>query len=148
MAGAQNRLSGGDLDDERIGASRRRSDIADFFRGSRNASLLVAGPDGVRGTADDVFAPTGETLLQIQNRVLPLGTTIHGVTVLNDSTRVPLYLSTAGWFAFDFQGGMPLSEQWQLTFGVQNLFDRNYRHHGSGVDMPGINGYAGLRFTW
>ncbi|MCW5963023.1 MAG: TonB-dependent receptor [Bryobacterales bacterium] len=148
MAGAQRLLSGGDLDDERIGASRRRIDIADFFRGSRNASLLTAGPDGLPGTGDDVFAPTGETLLQIQNRVLPIGATIYGVTVLNDSTRVPLYLTTQGWFALDVQGGMPLSERWQLTFGVQNLFDRNYRHHGSGVDMPGVNGYAGLRFTW
>ncbi|MCU0228460.1 MAG: TonB-dependent receptor, partial [Bryobacterales bacterium] len=89
MAGAQNRLSGGDLDDERIGASRRRTDIADFFRGSRNAALLSAGPDGGMGTADDVFVPTGETLMQIQDRVLPLGATINGVTVLNNSSRVP-----------------------------------------------------------
>ncbi len=148
MAGAQERLSGGDLDDERMGASRRRSDIADFFRGSRNAALLTAGPDGVMGTADDVFGPTGETLLQIQDRVLPLGASLNGVTVMNNSTRVPLYLSTAGWFALDVQGGLPLGERWQLTMGVQNLFDANYRHHGSGIDMPGFNAYAGLRFLW
>lgn len=148
MAGAQNRLSGGDLDDERIGASRRRSDIADFFWGSRNAALLSAGADGIPGNADDLFTPTGETLLQIQNRVLPLGATVNGVTVLNDSTRVPLYLSTAGWFTVDVQGGLPLTERWNLTFGVQNLLDRNYRMHGSGVDMPGLHAYTGLQVRW
>lgn len=148
MAGQQDRLSGGDLDDERIGASRRRSDIADFFRGSRNAALLAPGVDGILGSSADIFVPTGETLAQIQDRVLPLGATINGVVVLNDSTRVPLFLNTAGWFAMDIQGGMPLSEHLHLTFGIQNLFDKNYRQHGSGVDMPGFNGYAGLRFTF
>ena len=62
MSGAQDRLSGGDRDDERIGASRRRQDIADFYNSARGAQVQ-----------------TGETLLQIQNRVLP------GVS---DSTRV------------------------------------------------------------
>ncbi|MDZ7636824.1 MAG: TonB-dependent receptor [Bryobacterales bacterium] len=148
FAGAQTRLSGGDLDDERIGASRRRSDIADFFRGSRNAALLVPGADGIPGNADDLFLPTGETLRQIQDRVLPLGATIQGVTVANDGTRVPLYSSTAGWFAADILGGYPLTERMQLNFGVQNLFDANYRQHGSGIDMPGTNAFAGLSYSW
>jgi outer membrane receptor protein involved in Fe transport len=43
---------------------------------------------------------------------------------------------------------MPLGERWQLTMGVQNLLDANYRHHGSGVDMPGANAYVGMRFLW
>lgn len=148
FAGAQRRLSGGDLEDERIGASRRRSDIADFFRGSRNEALLSPGADGIRGTADDLFTPTGETLRQIQDRVLPLGATIYGITVANDGTRIPLYDSTAGWLAVDVLGGYPLGERVQLNLGVQNLFDANYRHHGSGIDMAGVNAFLGIRFTW
>jgi outer membrane receptor protein involved in Fe transport len=148
FAGAQRRLSGGDLEDERIGASRRRSDIADFFRGSRNEALLSPGADGIRGTADDLFTPTGETLRQIQDRVLPLGATIYGITVANDGTRIPLYDSTAGWLAVDVLGGYPLGERVQLNMGVQNIFDANYRHHGSGIDMPGVNAFVGIRFTW
>lgn len=148
FAGAQRRLSGGDIDDERIGASRRRSDIADFFRGSRNEPLIGAGGDGVFGTADDVFQPSGETLRQIQDRVLPLGAVIEGVTVLNDGVRIPLHGSTAGWFAFDVLGGIPLTERIQLNLGTQNLFDANYRHHGSGIDMPGLNAFAGVSYAW
>lgn len=148
FAGAQRRLSGGDLEDERIGASRRRSDIADFFRGSRNEALLSPGADGIRGTADDLFTPTGETLRQIQDRVLPLGATIYGITVANDGTRIPLYDSTAGWMAVDVLSGYPLGERVQLNMGVQNIFDANYRHHGSGIDMPGVNAFLSIRFTW
>ncbi|MDX1981476.1 MAG: TonB-dependent receptor [Bryobacteraceae bacterium] len=128
-AGAQQRLSGGDLDDERIGASRRRQDIADFFAGSRIAPYISGGR----------FTPTGETLTEIQNRVLP------GV---DNSTRVPLYTSTAGWMMMEVRGGVPLGERLQLTVGVSNLLDRNYRTHGSGVDAPGAGVYANLQYRF
>ncbi|MBY0374808.1 MAG: TonB-dependent receptor, partial [Bryobacteraceae bacterium] len=117
FAGAQRRLSGGDFDDERIGGARSRNDIAAFVAGAR-------------------FVPTGETLRQIQDRVLP------GVA---DGVRVPLYTSTAGWITANLQAGWSLNEQWSLVGGVSNLFDRNYRIHGSGTDAPGANAFLGLR---
>ena len=58
IAGPQDNFSGGDLTDERIGAARRRSDIADFFRGGLISPHVIPGGDGQYGTADDVFAPT------------------------------------------------------------------------------------------
>lgn len=148
FAGSQYRLSGGDIDDDRIGASRRRSDIATFFKGGFAAPYLLAGTDGKLGTADDIFSPTGETLLQIQNRVLPIGTTINGAKVVNDNTRMPLYLGTDGWWTLDFAGGMSLGERTRLNFGLSNFLDRNFRMHGSGVDASGINGFLGLRFSF
>jgi len=135
-AGAQERLSGGDNDDERIGASRRRRDIADFFRGSRVAPCL--------DPATGVFRPTGETLAQIQNRVLPLGALINGVRVVDDNTRVPLYRSTPGWVTLHLRSGIPLGERWQALAAVENLLDRNYRTHGSGIDAPGVHLYLSL----
>lgn len=138
-SGGQGRLSGGDLDDERIGASRRRRDIADFFRGSRVEPLV---------DASGVFVPTGETLRRIQDRVLPLGAIVNGMRIVDDNTRVPLYLATAGWATLNVRAGMPLGERWSLLLALDNLLDRNYRVHGSGVDAPGINGYAGIRFLF
>ncbi len=142
FAGAQNRLSPEDFDDERMGASRRRSDIASFFNGGLISPYLS------RTGSTLVFSPTGESLRQIQDRVLPLGTLINGVTVLNDSSRVPMLNRTAGYLVVDLRGGFPISERWNLSFGVQNLADRNYRIHGSGVDMNGINAFMGVHFTF
>lgn len=129
-AGAQRRLSGGDIDDERIGASRRRQDIADFFNGSRVAPFLDSGGR---------FAPTGETLRQIQDRVLP------GIA---DSVRVPLYTSTAGWFSTAVRAGIPLGERLTLQAALENLFDKQYRVHGSGIDSAGRNAYLAIRYAW
>ena len=139
-AGAQSRLSGGDRDDERIGASFRRADIAAFFLGSRVAALT--------DPATGVFRPTGETLLQIQNRVLPIGATIHGARIVDDSSRAPLYLSTAGWAIAGVRSGFPLGERWQVHGGIENVLDKNYRYHGSGVDAPGVNAWMGVSFAF
>jgi hemoglobin/transferrin/lactoferrin receptor protein len=148
FAGSQYRLSGGDIDDDRVGASRRRSDISTFFKGGYVSSYLLPGPDGKLGTADDLFSPTGETLKQIQDRVLPIGATINGVTIVNDSTRVPLYLGTDGWWTLDVTGGWNLGECTRLNFGLTNIRDKNFRSHGSGVDAAGFNAFAGLRYSF
>ena len=148
FAGAQSELSGGDITDERIGAARRRSDIADFFRGGRIAPFLVPGPDGLVGTTDDVFQPTGETLLQVLDRVLPIGATINGVTVVNDGTRVPLYTRTPGFASVSVRAGVSLTDYLDVTLALSNALDRNYRVHGSGVDAPGRCFFAAVRLSY
>jgi hemoglobin/transferrin/lactoferrin receptor protein len=147
-SGAQQRLNGGDIDDDRIGASRRRSDIADFFAGGVVSGHLLAGADGRLGTADDIFSPTGETRIQIQNRVLPVGSTINGVTVVNDTTRVPLFIRNAGWFTVDVRAGLPLGRRYSVMVAVTNLMDRNYRVYGSGIDAPGFSAFAAFRLSF
>jgi outer membrane receptor protein involved in Fe transport len=119
-SGAQDRLSGGDRDDERIGASRRRQDIADFYNSARAAQVRTA-----------------ETLLQIQNRVLP---------GLPDATRVTLFNNTPGWASVDFRAGLPLTETLTVEAALTNIADRNFRVHGSGIDSPGRS--AHLQFRW
>ena len=144
LSGAQDQLSGGDLTDERIGAGRRRSDITDFFRGGRIASYLQAGPDGILATADDVFGPTGETVAQIRDRVLPIGATINGVTVVTDATRVPLYTATPGFAVLHLRAGLRITRQLNATIALTNALGKSYRVHGSGVDGPGRGVAAGL----
>jgi outer membrane receptor protein involved in Fe transport len=148
FTGSQYNLSGGDIDDDRLGASRKRSDFSTFFKGGYVSQYLMAGSDMKFGTADDIFSPTGETLKQIQDRVLPIGATINGVKIINDSTKVPLYLGTDGWWTLDLIGGWNLGENSRLNFGLTNIRDTNFRSHGSGVDAAGLNAFAGLRYSF
>jgi hemoglobin/transferrin/lactoferrin receptor protein len=120
-AGAQRLLSGGDLSDERIGAERSRNDIAAFFTGGRLSPYVAGG----------IFTPTGETLQEIQDRVLP-----RSVAPL-DTTRVPLFTSTPGFAVFHIRAGLRFWENSTVTIDCRNLLDRNYRGHGSGIDAPG-----------
>ncbi len=145
LVGAQKRLSGGDITDERIGAAIRRSDIASFFRGSLLRPYVRAGADGAFGTADDVFTATGETLLQIQNRVLPIGAGVNGVRITDDNSRAPMFLKTAGYATLNLRGSLRLAENAHLDLAAMNLLDKNYRTHGSGMDAPGRNLFVRLR---
>lgn len=79
---------------------------------------------------------------------LPLGATINGVKITDDNARVPLFLKTPGHTMLHVRGGMQLSERVGLSFGLMNLFDRNYRVHGSGVDAPGLDLFVGLRYSF
>ncbi len=148
LSGAQKELSGGDVTDERIGAARRRTDISDFFRGGLIRPFLSAGNDGSFGTADDVFALTNETVAQIRDRVLPIGATINGVTIVDDGTRVPLYLDTSAFASLSLEAGVSITSNLNLNLAITNVLDRNYRIHGSGVDAPGINVYARLTASY
>ncbi len=145
VVGAQERLSGGDITDERIGAAIRRSDIASFFHGSLLRPFLRAGADGALGTTDDLFAATSETLLQIQNRVLPIGATINGVRLTDDNSRAPAFVKTAGYVTLHLRGSLRLTENLHLDWAAMNLLDKNYRSHGSGMDAPGRNLFVRLR---
>ena len=148
FSGAQKNLSGGDVTDERIGAARRRTDISDFFQGGLISSFVQPGPDGRRGTPDDLFAPTNETAAQIRDRVLPIGATVNGVTIVDDGTRVPLYTETPAFASVNLEAGVPIRPNLHLNLALVNVLDRNYRVHGSGVDAPGINVYVGVRVTY
>ncbi|MFN0085139.1 MAG: TonB-dependent receptor domain-containing protein [Blastocatellia bacterium] len=148
LAGAQTRLSGGDLTDERIGASFRRRDISDFFRSARVSAWVIAGADGRLGTADDVFSPTGETLAQISDRALPVGAIVNGARITDDASRAPLFLKTPGYAALHLRGSWRLSENAHVDFAVRNLLDKNYRIHGSGIDAPGRDLAVRLRYQF
>lgn len=55
----------------------------------------------------------------------------------NDS-RVPDG-GEAAWQTANVRGGVNLQEWGELTLGLYNIFDQNYRVLGSGVDAPGID---------
>jgi outer membrane receptor protein involved in Fe transport len=126
-AARQQRLSTLDLDDRRIGGGRSRASIASFFNnGARARGLVGAGPDGRAGTADDVLLATGETLAQVQDRVLGPGV-----------ASAPLYAALPGYGVFGLRGVVRLGQGHELFVDFENIADHNYRGISWGLDAPG-----------
>ena len=55
---------------------------------------------------------------------------------------------TSGWGIFGLRASWDYRDVWQFTLGVDNILDKRYRLHGSGLDAPGHNWYASLRRVW
>lgn len=127
FAFAQRRLSPGDLSDARIGALRSRESIAEFFTAGATVLGLVQ---------NGVLTATGETLSEVQDRVL------------GDANSATLFDETPGFLAFGARAGWQLHSNVELTVITENLTDRNYRWHGSGVDGPGANAQVRLHYTF
>lgn len=120
----QDRFSDADIGDARIGASRTPASIAVFFNGTAvDRSLVQSG----------VLLATGETLAQVQARVL------------GGSPLLAMFTETPGFVALGVRGGIRLGSHLDLTLIGENLSDRNYRLHGSGVDEPGASVVTRLR---
>jgi hemoglobin/transferrin/lactoferrin receptor protein len=127
FAADQGRLSTLDLEDRRTGATRTRTNIKNFFyNGAAARGWVSAGPDGVFGNADDVLIKTGETLSQVQNRVLGVG--VDGA---------PLYTKVKGYVTVNVRGGFRIKSRHEITFDLENLGDVNYRGIAWGIDAYG-----------
>jgi hemoglobin/transferrin/lactoferrin receptor protein len=127
FARTQTRLASGDLSDARIGARRTRATITSFFNGTAtNVGLVQHGR----------LVPTDEALAQVLTRVL--GT----------AGAAPLYTETPGFFVLGLRGGLHLGANLDLSVLADNLTDRNYRWHGSGVDAPGIGVQTRVRYRF
>lgn len=59
------------------------------------------------------------------------------VTDVTDTQRIPPG-GTPGYGAWTLRGGYAVTEQLILTLGVENVFDKDYRVHGSGQNEPGL----------
>jgi hemoglobin/transferrin/lactoferrin receptor protein len=131
-------LSSLDLEDRRTGAFRSRNNIQNFFRNGATArGLIAAGTDGRFGTADDILRSTGETLLQVQNRVLGAGV-----------TGAPLFTAIPGFMTLNLRGGVKFNERHEMMLDFENLTDRNYRGISWGLDASGrgVSVRYGYRF--
>ena len=120
-ANDQERLSSLDLSDRRTGAARSRGNIGSFFQNGATVRGLVRG---------GILLATGETLAQVQNRVL------------GAAASAPMYTRLNGYATFNLRAGWRLGERQDLLFEVENIFDRNYRGISWGIDAPGRGLYA------
>jgi len=55
---------------------------------------------------------------------------------------------TSGWGILGARGTWDARGGWQFTLGIDNVFDKRYRVHGSGLDAPGRNLMVSVRKTW
>jgi hemoglobin/transferrin/lactoferrin receptor protein len=122
----QPHLSSLDLGDRRSGAGRSRASIQAFFRnGARARGWVTAGADGIANNADDILLATGETLQQVQDRVLGVG--------VNSSA---LFTEIPGYAMVGVRTGARFGRH-ELLIDFENLTDENYRGISWGVDAPG-----------
>ncbi|MCS6885900.1 MAG: TonB-dependent receptor [Acidobacteriota bacterium] len=134
LADRQERLSSLDLADRRTGATRSRSSIAAFFQnGARVRGLISPGPDRRFGTADDQLIPTGETLAQVQNRIL------------GSLQSAPLFPYLPGYGLVGMRGGVKIGENDSLIFDFSNIADKSYRSVSWGIDGAGRS--IAIRYT-
>lgn len=55
---------------------------------------------------------------------------------------------SAGWAIIGATANWSPTDVWQITFSADNLLDKRYRVHGSGIDAPGRNFSIMFRTTW
>lgn len=51
---------------------------------------------------------------------------------------------TAGFATANLRGGLPVKGLGTVTIGLENLTNKSYRWHGSGIDAPGVNLVLGI----
>jgi len=115
-----------DLGDRRTASPRNRTNRRSFFlNGATNRGWVSAGADGAMATADDLLTATGETIAQIQDRVLGVGVN-SGV----------LFSAVPGYVTGGIRAGLKFGAH-QIIVDAQNLNDENYRGISWGIDAPG-----------
>lgn len=137
VTGRQRRLSSLDLGDRRTGAARSRAAIQNFFRRGACVRGLTTPGSGGCNTAGGILIPTGETLAQVQNRLLPIGATINGVTVVDNNSNVPLFTAVPGYGLVGLRGSVRFGERSEVLFDFENIGDKQYRGVSWGVDGAG-----------
>ena len=55
---------------------------------------------------------------------------------------------TPGWLTVNLRGDWDINDRWRVSAGVENLLDRAYRVHGSGIDSVGRNLVVSVGASW
>ncbi len=55
---------------------------------------------------------------------------------------------TPGWLTANVAVAWQPNDRWQIVASLENLFDKQYRVHGSGIDSTGTNLILSLHWLW
>jgi len=64
-----------------------------------------------------------------------------------DNQRIPTH-GTPGYIVTSLRAGWQVNERLDLSCGLENLTDEDYRSHGSGQNEPGFGVILGARASW
>lgn len=64
-----------------------------------------------------------------------------------DSSRIPVG-GTPGYTVFNVRAGIDVTDDLTVTAAVENITDKDYRIHGSGVNEAGTNFIASVRYSF
>lgn len=106
--------------------------VVDQTRSNVNSAWVVS--FGAAGF-ETQRALTDETLAQVQLRIL--GPSLQPNTLFNKNP---------GFALLNLRSGFRIGERSSVTVILENIFDKNYRTMGSGIDGPGIN--AAVRYSF
>jgi hemoglobin/transferrin/lactoferrin receptor protein len=137
VAARQNRLSSLDISDRRTGATRSRAQIQNYFR--RGACVLgLTNNPGTCGTSGTTtLLSTGETLTQVQNRVLGFGV-----------NSAPMFTYLPGYGLVNARGSFTISKKASVFVAFENIFDKQYRNPSWGIDGSGRSLNLQIRFKF
>ncbi len=85
----------------------------------------------------------------VEGRVLA-ATTEDRITAADqvaDKQRIPTG-GTPGYIVTSLRAGWHVNANLDLTCGIENLTDEDYRNHGSGQNEPGLQGIFGVKVNW
>jgi outer membrane receptor protein involved in Fe transport len=55
---------------------------------------------------------------------------------------------TPGWLTVNVRATWRPDDRWRINAGLENIFDEQYRHHGSGIDAAGRNLTLSFQASW
>jgi outer membrane receptor protein involved in Fe transport len=55
---------------------------------------------------------------------------------------------TPGWMTANIMASWDINNDWRVTAQLENLFDKQYRVHGSGIDAVGQNLFLSVQTNW
>ena len=67
------------------------------------------------------------------------GTTRDTGEVKFDANGAAIGQGSPGWMTLNLRGGIQVTQYNRLTLALENLLDKRYREHGSGINAPGFN---------
>ncbi|WP_035608718.1 TonB-dependent receptor [Haloferula sp. BvORR071] len=89
-----------------------------------------------------------DEVLWVEGRVLAAGEEDRlSASDRADNQRIPS-LGTPGYVVCMVHAGWRVNEHLELTGGVENITNEDYRNHGSGTNEPGTNFIVGAKVLW